>query len=61
MNMNNHALNGLNPTKITTTKKKKRRNRYDTIDNLTCHNQRLIHTHIAISRKISRLTRNQKV
>ena len=44
--MNNHALNGLNPKK--NNKKKKRRNRYDTIDNLTCHNQRLIQTHKAI-------------
>ena len=45
--MNNHALNGLNPKK-NNNNNKKRRNRYDTIDNLTCHNQRLIHTHIAI-------------
>ena len=59
MNMNNHALNGLNPKK--NNNNKKRRNRYDTIDNLTCRNQRLIHTHIAISRKIWRMTRNQKV
>ena len=46
--MNNHALNGLNPKKNNKKKKKKRRNSYDTIDNLTCHNQRLIQTHIAI-------------
>ena len=52
--MNNHALNGLNPKK-NNNNNKKRRNRYDTIDNLTCHNQRLIHTHIAISRQIWRL------
>ena len=51
--MNNHALNGLNPKKNNKKKKKKRKNRYDTIDNLTCHNQRLIQTHIAISKKLA--------
>ena len=55
--MNNHALNGLNPKKNNNNNNNnKKRNMYDTIDNLTCHNQRLIHTHIAISRKIWRLT-----
>ena len=51
----NHALSGLNLKK-----NQKKKNRCDTADNLTCHNQRLIHTHIAISRKIWRLTWNQK-
>ena len=51
----NHALSGLN------LKKNQKKKRCDTADNLTCHNQRLIHTHIAISRKIWRLTWNQKV